>query len=79
MPNIAAVLKERDPPFGKKEVKAQVGTTKHAVGRYRGEIARLKRAMSQQEREIKLLEEANRSNACRRRAGERAFGFRLGR
>ncbi len=55
MPNIAAVLKDEIRRLAKKEIKAQVGTTKKAVVQYRGEIAKLKRLLGQQEREIKLL------------------------
>ena len=55
MPNIAAVLKDEIRRLAKKEIKAQVGTTKQAVARYRSEIANLKRSLTQQEREIKLL------------------------
>ena len=36
-------------------LKAQVGTTKQAVVKYRSDIAKLKRVLTQQEREIKLL------------------------
>ncbi len=55
MPNIAGVLKEEIRRLAKKEIKAQVGTTKRAVAQYRSEIAKLKRTLGQQEREIKLL------------------------
>ncbi len=55
MPNIAAVLKEEIRRLAKKEIKAQVGSTKQAVVKYRSDIAKLKRSLSQQEREIKLL------------------------
>ena len=55
MPNIAAVLKEEICRLAKKEIKAQVGTTKQAVARYRTDLAKLKRVLTQQEREIKLL------------------------
>ena len=55
MPNIAAVLKEEIRRLAKKEIKAQVGTTKQAVVKYRSDIAKLKRVLTQQEREIKLL------------------------
>ncbi len=55
MPNIASVLKEEIRRLAKKEIKAQVGTTKQAVTRYRSDIAQLKRLLGQQEREIKLL------------------------
>ncbi len=55
MPNIAVVLKEEIRRLAKKEVKAQVGSTKKAVVQYRSEIAKLKRSLGQQEREITLL------------------------
>jgi DNA-binding transcriptional regulator YiaG len=56
MPNVASVLKEEICRLAKKEVKAQVGVTKQAVVRHRGDIARLKRVLAQQEREIKRLQ-----------------------
>jgi DNA-binding transcriptional regulator YiaG len=55
MPNIASILKEEIRRLAKKEVKAQVGTTKRAVVQYRRDIANLKRVLSQQEKEINLL------------------------
>ena len=55
MPNIAGVLKEEIRRLAKKEIKAQVGSTRQAVARYRSDIAQLKRQLGQQEREIKLL------------------------
>jgi DNA-binding transcriptional regulator YiaG len=56
MPNIAAILKEEIRRLAKKEVKAEVGSTKQAVAKYRGDIANLKRTLGQQEREIKRLQ-----------------------
>jgi DNA-binding transcriptional regulator YiaG len=55
MPNIAGVLKEEICRLAKKEVKAQVGKTQKASAQYRRDIANLKRIVSQQEKEIKLL------------------------
>ena len=55
MPNIAGVLRDEIRRLAKKEIKAEVGTTKQAVAKYRGEIAKLKRQLGQQEQEIKLL------------------------
>ena len=55
MPNIAGVLKEEIRRLAKKEIKAQIGTTKQAMATYRSDIAQLKRTLSQQEKEIKLL------------------------
>lgn len=60
MPNIAAVLKEEIRRLAKKEVKAQVSTTKQAVVRYRSEIANLKRILAQQERAINSLKQQGR-------------------
>jgi DNA-binding transcriptional regulator YiaG len=56
MPNIAAVLKGEIRRLAKKEIKSQVSTTKQAVVRYRSDIAKLKRMLGQQERQIKLLQ-----------------------
>ena len=80
MPNIAAVLKEEIRRLARREIKAQVGTTKQAVARYRSDIAKLKRSLSQQEREIKLLKQSN-NRASRRPKKSRwkAFAFRLAR
>lgn len=55
MPNIAGVLREEIRRLAKKEVKAQVGTTRRATIQYRRDIAKLKRVVSQQEKEIKYL------------------------
>jgi DNA-binding transcriptional regulator YiaG len=55
MPNIAAVLKDEIRRLAKKEIKAQVGSTKQAVAKYRSEIANLKRVLGRQEKEIRLL------------------------
>ena len=55
MPNIAGVLKDEIRRLAKKEVKAQVGTTKKAVVQYRRDIAKLKRLLGQQERELNRL------------------------
>ena len=55
MPNIASVLKEEIRRLARREIKAQVGTTKKAAAQYRRDIAKLKRMLGQQEREIKLL------------------------
>ena len=55
MPNVATVLKEEICRLAKKEIKAQVGTTKQAVAKYRSDIAKLKRVLSQQDRAIRLL------------------------
>jgi DNA-binding transcriptional regulator YiaG len=56
MPNLAATLKEEIQRLAKKEIKAQTGSTKQAVAKYRGEIAKLKRQMREQEKKIAFLE-----------------------
>ncbi len=77
MPNIAAVLKEEICRLAKKEIKAQVGTTKQAVARYRTDLAKLKRVLTQQEREIKLLKKRTSSRASPKpKSRWRAFAFR---
>ena len=40
MPNIAAVLKDEIRRLARKEIKAQVGTTKQAVVKYRSDIGK---------------------------------------
>ncbi|MFZ1937300.1 MAG: hypothetical protein WCB27_00820 [Thermoguttaceae bacterium] len=55
MPNIAGVLRQEICRLAKKEAKAQVGKTQKASAQYRRDIANLKRVLSQQEREIRLL------------------------
>ena len=55
MPNIASVLKQEISRLAKKEVKAQVVQTKKATAQYRRDIARLKRMLGHQEKEIRLL------------------------
>ena len=56
MPNLAATLKEEIQRLARKEIKAQTGSTKQAVAKYRREIASLKRQMWEQEKKISFLE-----------------------
>ena len=56
MPNLAAALKEEIRRLARKEIKAQVGSTKQAVAQYRREIAKLKRESREHERKIAFLE-----------------------
>ena len=55
MPNIAGVLKEEICRLAKKEVKTQLGKTQKAAAQYRRDIAKLKRVLGQQDKEIRLL------------------------
>ena len=56
MPNLAATLKEEIQRLARKEIKAQTGSTKQAVAKYRSEIAQLKRQLREQEKKIAFLE-----------------------
>jgi len=55
MPNLAATLKEEIQRLARKEIKAQTGSTKQAVAKYRSEIAQLKRQLRDQEKKIAFL------------------------
>jgi DNA-binding transcriptional regulator YiaG len=55
MPNIAVVLKEEICRLAKKEIKANTTSTKGAVAQFRRDIARLKRQMAAQAKEIAFL------------------------
>jgi DNA-binding transcriptional regulator YiaG len=55
MPNIAAVLKEEIRRLAKREIKADVSSTKRAVAQYRRDIAHLKRQVTAQAKEIAFL------------------------
>jgi DNA-binding transcriptional regulator YiaG len=52
MPNIAAVLKSEIARLAKKEAKAATGQLRRASVQYRSDIAKLKRLIGQQSREI---------------------------
>ena len=55
MPNIATVLKEEIRRLAKREIKASTTTTKQAVAQYRRDIAKLKRLVQAQQKEIAFL------------------------
>jgi DNA-binding transcriptional regulator YiaG len=55
MPNIATVLKDEIRRLAKKEIKANTSSTKGAVGQFRRDIAKLKRLVQTQQREITFL------------------------
>ena len=56
MPNLAATLKEEIQRLARKEIKAQIGSTKQATAQYRRDIAKLKRQVREQEKKIAFLE-----------------------
>jgi DNA-binding transcriptional regulator YiaG len=55
MPNIAAVLKEEICRLAKREIKVSTMSTKGAVVQFRRDIAKLKRTVSSQQKEIAFL------------------------
>lgn len=55
MPNIAAVLKDEIRRLARKEIRAETSKTKRAVALYRREIARLKRQLDGQGKQLALL------------------------
>ena len=55
MPNIVAVLKDEIRRLAKREIKAATGSTKQAVAQYRRDIAKLKRLVQAQQKEVAFL------------------------
>jgi DNA-binding transcriptional regulator YiaG len=60
MPNIASVLKDEIRRLARREIKVSTSSTKSAVAQYRSDIARLKRAVQAQQKEIAFLKEQER-------------------
>jgi DNA-binding transcriptional regulator YiaG len=56
MATLAAALKHEIRRLARREVRAETGKTKEAVGRYRQEIARLKRQMQAAEKKLLFFE-----------------------
>ncbi len=61
MPNLAVTLKEEIRRLARKEIKAQSGSTRQVIARYRREIAQLKRQLREQEKRITSLAAQNES------------------
>ena len=55
MSNLAVALKEEIRRLARKEIRAQVSTTKRAAAQHRREIAQLKRLFKQQEKKLQSL------------------------
>jgi DNA-binding transcriptional regulator YiaG len=55
MSNLAVALKEEICRLARKEIRAQVSTTKRAAAQHRREIAQLKRLFKQQEKQLQSL------------------------
>ena len=56
MANLAQALKDEIVRLARKEIKMQVGVTKRAATRHRGEIAELKRRIGSLEKKVAFLE-----------------------
>jgi DNA-binding transcriptional regulator YiaG len=70
VPNIAAVLKDEIRRLAKREIKAATSTTKQAVVQYRGDIAKLKRLVQGQQKEIAFLKTQERKRLSRPQAAD---------
>ena len=55
MPNIAAVLREEIRRLAKREININTSSTKGAVAQFRRDIAKLKRELGEQRKEIAFL------------------------
>src|SRR5512135_1645117 len=55
MTNVAGILKDEMRRLARKEIRAETGKTKSAVAEYRRDIARLKREVGAQRKEITFL------------------------
>ena len=55
MPNLLVAIKHEIRRLARREIKAETGSTKQAVAQYRRDIAKLKRLVQAQQREIAFL------------------------
>ena len=74
MTTLADALKDEIRRLARKEIKAQTKSTAQAVARYRGEIAKLKRQLREQEKKIAFLEAQERKRLGQPGAAEDATG-----
>ena len=70
MSNIATVIKEEIRRLAKREIKFAMSGTKQAVAQYRRDIAKLKRQMREQEKEIAFLKAQERKRLGQSQAAE---------
>ena len=70
MANLAATLKQEISRLARKEVRAETGKTKQTVAKYRGEIAKLKRQLRDQQKKIAALEKQGQKRLVQASAGE---------
>jgi DNA-binding transcriptional regulator YiaG len=72
--NLAGILKEAMSRLAKKEIRAETGKTKQAVARYRRDIARLKREVQSQHKEIVFLKAQEQKRLGQRPSAEEPVG-----
>lgn len=79
MPNIASVLKDEIRRLAKREIKTNTSSTKGAVAQFRRDIARLKRELQAQQKEIGFLkaQERKRLGQTEPKAEEELEGVRF--
>ena len=77
MPNIAAVLKEEIRRLAKREIKASTSATKGAVAQFRRDIAKLKRLVQGQQKEIALLKAQEQKSQPQTKQDEGLEGVRF--
>lgn len=70
MPNVNTVLKDMICRLARKEIKTQTSSTKQAVAQYRRDIARLKRQVRAQQKEIGFLKTQERKRLSQPQAKE---------
>ena len=70
MANFAAAIKEEICRLAKKEIKAATGSTKQAVTQYRRDIAKLKRTVQGQQKEITFLKAQEQKRLGQPQAGD---------
>ena len=68
--NLAGMLKESMRRLARKEIRANTGKTKQAVAQYRRDIAKLKRQVRAQEKEITFLKAQERKRLGQRPTAE---------
>jgi DNA-binding transcriptional regulator YiaG len=65
MPNVNSVLKDMICRLARREIKANTSSTKQAVAQYRRDIAKLKRQVRDQQKEISFLKAQERKRLSR--------------
>ncbi len=77
MPNLAQVMKDEIARISRKQIKAQVTTTKRAATQHRRDIAELKRKLSALEKDVSFLRSQERRRVAHKAPEELAEGARF--